>query len=80
MGLDSIDLQDKQVTVKAGTAMEELSDILDDYSLALAVFPAIGWQTAAGAIMTATYGNGIKYEISIPGGLLGNASTHVMDK
>ena len=42
--------------------MEELSDILDDYSLVLAVFPAIGWQTAAGAIMTATHGNGIKYE------------------
>ena len=62
MELDSIDLQDKQVTVKAGTAMEELSDILDDYSLALAVFPTIGWQTAAGAIMTATHGNGIKYE------------------
>ena len=60
--LDSIDLQDKQVTVKAGTAMEELSDILDDYSLALAVFPTIGWQTSAGAIITATHGNGIKYE------------------
>ena len=62
MGLDSIDIQDKQVTVKAGTAMEESSDIFD-YSLTLAVFPAIGWQTAAGAIKIATHGNGIKYEI-----------------
>ena len=54
MGLDSVCLQDKQVTVKVGTTLEELSDILDDYGLAQGVFLAIGWQTAAGAIMTAT--------------------------
>ena len=58
-----------------------MSDILDDYSLALAVFPAIGWQTAAGAIVTATHRNGIEYEnSSIPGGLLGNGNTHAMEK
>ena len=61
MGLDSVDLRDKQVTVKVGITLEELSDILDDCGLALGVFPAIGWQTAAGAIMTAAHGTGIKY-------------------
>ena len=51
-----------KVTVKVGITLEELSAILDDYGLALVVFPAIGWQkTAAGAIMTATHGTGIKY-------------------
>ena len=44
-----------------GITLEELSAILDDYGLALVVFPAIGWQTAAGTIMTATHGNEIKY-------------------
>ena len=42
------------MTVKVGTTLEELSDILDDHGLAQGVFLAIGWQTAAGAIMTAT--------------------------
>ena len=60
-GLVGVDLQAKQVAVKAGTTLEELSAILDDHGLALGVFPAIGWQTAAGAIMTATHGTGIKY-------------------
>ena len=55
MGLDSIDLQDKQVTVKVGTTLEELSVILGGYGLNQGVFPTIGWQTAAGAIMTATH-------------------------
>ena len=50
-----------KVTVKVGITLEELSAILDDYGLTLVVFPAIGWQTAAGAIMTATHGTGIKY-------------------
>ena len=60
-GLVGVDLRAKQVIVKAGTTLEELSAILDDHGLALGVFPAIGWQTAAGAIMTATHGTGIKY-------------------
>ena len=60
-GLVSVDLQAKQVTVKAGTTLNELNIILDDHGLALAVFPAIGWQTVAGAIVTATHGTGIKY-------------------
>ena len=53
MGLDSVDLQDKEVTVKVETTLEEFSAILDDYGLALAVFSAIGWQTAVGAITSA---------------------------
>ena len=53
MGLHSVSLQDKQVKVMVGTTLEEFSAILDDYGLALAVFPAIGWQTAAGAITSA---------------------------
>ena len=60
-GLVSVDSQAKQVTVKAGTTLEELNAILDEHGLALGVFPAIGWQTVAGAIMTATHGTGIKY-------------------
>ena len=50
-----------EVPVKTGTILEELSAILGDHSLALGVSPAIGWQTAAGTIMTATHGTGIKY-------------------
>ena len=49
MGLDSVDLQDKQVTVKVGTTLEELSTISDNHGLAQGLFAAIGWQTAAGA-------------------------------
>ena len=60
-GLVSVDLQAKQVTVKAGTTLEELNAILDDHGLALGFFPAIGWQTVAGAIMTATHGTGMEY-------------------
>ena len=60
-GLVSIDLQAKQVTVKAGTTLEELNTILDDHGLALGVLPTIHWPTVAGAILTATHGTGIKY-------------------
>ena len=60
-GLVSVDLQAKQVTVKAGTTLEELNAILDNHGLALGASPTIGWQTVAGAIMTATHGTGIKY-------------------
>ena len=60
-GLVGVNLEAKQVTVKAGTTLEELNAILDDHGLALGVFSAIGWQTVAGAIMTATHGTGIKY-------------------
>ena len=60
-GLVSVDLQAKQVTVKAGTTLEELNAILDDHGLALGVFPTIRWQTVVGAIMTATHGDGVGY-------------------
>ena len=60
-GLVSVDLQAKQVTVKAGTTLEGLNVILDDHGLALGVSPTIAWQTVAGAIMTATHGGGMKY-------------------
>ena len=60
-GLVGVDLQAKQVTVKAGTTLEELNIILDDHGLALGVSPTIAWQTVAGAIMTATHGTGMKY-------------------
>ena len=60
-GLVSVDLQAKQVTVKAGTTLEELNAILDDHGLALGVSPTIGWQTVVGAIMTATHGDGVGY-------------------
>ena len=60
-GLVSIDLQAKQVTVKAGTTLEELNTILDDHGLALGVSPTVVWQTVVGAIMTATHGDGMEY-------------------
>ena len=60
-GLVSVDLQTKQVTVKAGTTLEELNAILDDHGLALGTSSTIGWQTVAGAIMTATHGTGMDY-------------------
>ena len=60
-GLVSVDLQTKQVTVKAGTTLEELNTILDDHGLALGVLPTTRWPTVAGAIMTATHGTGMKY-------------------
>ena len=60
-GLVSVDLQAKQVTVKAGTTLEELKTILDDHGLALGVLPTTRWPTVTGAIMTATHGAGIKY-------------------
>ena len=49
------------MTVKVGTTLEELSVILGGYGLNQRVFPTIGWQIAAGAIMTATHETGIKY-------------------
>ena len=60
-GLVSIDLRAKQVTVKAGTTLEELYAILDDHGLAMGVSSTIAWQTVAGAIMTATHGDGNQY-------------------
>ena len=60
-GLVSVDLQARQVTVKAGTTLEQLHDILDEHGLALGVSPTTAWPTVAGAIMTATHGTGIKY-------------------
>ena len=60
-GLVNVDLQAKQVTVKAGTTLEELNTILDDHGLALGVLPTTHWPTVAGAILTATHGTGIKY-------------------
>ena len=60
-GLVSVNSQAKQVTVKAGTTLEELNAILDDHGLALGVSPTIEWQTVAGAVMTATHGDGIEY-------------------
>ena len=68
-GLVSVDLQAKQVTVKAGTTLEELKTILDEHGLALGVLPTTRWPTVAGAIMTATHGAGIKY---------GNIATQVV--
>ena len=60
-GLVSVDLQAKQVTVKAGTTLEEMKTILDDHGLALGVLPTTRWPTVAGAVMTATHGAGSQY-------------------
>ena len=60
-GLMSVNLQAKQVTVKAGTTLEELHYILDNHGLAIGVSPTTAWPTVVGAVMTGTHGTGAKY-------------------
>jgi len=60
-GVVSVDLQAKQITVKAGTKLKEIIEILDKHNLALSVLSSITEQTVAGAIMTPTHGTGINH-------------------
>lgn len=62
-GVVSVDVQAKQTTVKAGTKLNELVDILDEHGLAISVMSSITEQTVAGAIMTPTHGTGIKHGV-----------------
>ena len=51
-GLVEVDLESKQVTVRAGTTLQELNGILEEKGLALTNMPAIADPTVAGAIAT----------------------------
>ena len=62
-GVVSINVQAKQITVKAGTKIKEIIEILDEHGLAVSVLSSITDQTVAGAIMTPTHGTGIKHGV-----------------
>lgn len=60
-GVLNVDLHAKQITVKAGTKLTEIIEILDTHRLTLSVFSSITVQTVAGALMTPTHGTGITH-------------------
>ena len=51
-GLVSRDLTKKQVTVRGGTTLAEISDLLDEQGWSLSNLPSVSGQTIAGAIVT----------------------------
>jgi len=55
-GVVGVDLEAKQITVKAGTILKEINIALDSHGLALGTLSCISWQTIVGAIMTGTHG------------------------
>lgn len=58
-GLVSIDRTSLEVTVKAGTTLSVLNELLHKEGLALPNLGDIAYQTVAGAISTSTHGTGI---------------------
>lgn len=56
-GVVSVDVETKQVTVKAGTLLSELNDYLEEHGLAFSNLPAVAEVTVSGAISTGEYGN-----------------------
>ncbi|MEM9821415.1 MAG: D-arabinono-1,4-lactone oxidase, partial [Bacteroidota bacterium] len=57
-GIVAVDSEQKQVTVRAGTKLNELSSLLDEHGLALENLGDIDVQSIAGAISTGTHGTG----------------------
>ena len=51
-GLVSRDLSKKQVTVRGGTTLVEISELLEEQGWALSNLPSVSDQTIAGAIVT----------------------------
>ena len=51
-GLVSRDSAKKQVTVRGGTTLAEISDLLDEEGWSLSNLPSVSDQTIAGAIVT----------------------------
>ena len=62
-GVVNVNVQAKQITVKAGTKLKEIIEILDKHGLAVSVLSSITEQTVAGAIMTPTHGTGIRHGV-----------------
>lgn len=60
-GLIAVDQEKNQVTVKAGTTLRSLNDILDSHGLALENMGDINAQSVAGAISTGTHGTGASF-------------------
>lgn len=53
-GLVSRDLAKKQVTVRGGTTLVEISELLEEQGWAFSNLPSVSDQTIAGAIVTGT--------------------------
>ena len=51
-GVVSVDLQQKRVTVRAGTKLRDITSALEEYGLAMKNLGSISEQTAAGTIST----------------------------
>lgn len=62
-GLISLDREKKQATVKAGTKLFALSEILEKNGLAMINMGDINKQAIAGALSTGTHGTGVHYGI-----------------
>ena len=60
-GVVGINEQAKQITVKAGTKLKEIVEILDEHDLVVSVMSSITEQTVADAIMTLTHGTVMKH-------------------
>lgn len=62
-GIESIDIEKKQVTVFAGTKLNVLSKLLFKYNLSMENLGDIDAQSIAGAISTGTHGTGLDFGI-----------------
>jgi FAD-linked oxidoreductase len=60
-GIVAVDPECQQVTVRSGTTLEQLAELLDDTGLAMQNLGDINKQTIAGAISTSTHGTGLGF-------------------
>jgi L-gulonolactone oxidase len=60
-GVVGLDRDEMEVTVKAGTTLNQLNRYLNDRGLAMKNLGSISEQTVAGAISTGTHGNGMGF-------------------
>ncbi|MBB4687145.1 D-arabinono-1,4-lactone oxidase [Amycolatopsis jiangsuensis] len=60
-GIEQVDLETHQVTVRAGTTLRRLNAALDGVGLAMTNLGDIDAQTIAGAISTGTHGTGARF-------------------
>lgn len=60
-GLVSVDAENRLVTVRAGTKIKELGELLHEHGLAQENLGDIDVQSIAGAISTGTHGTGIRF-------------------
>lgn len=60
-GLVSVDLDRRRATLRAGTRLWQIADLLAPFDLALSVMGDIDRQSIAGAIQTGTHGTGARF-------------------